>query len=400
MINKEKIIQECYDRSLKLLKRNANKYGLMASTPTVASKRKLYSNIFGRDASISALGMVASNDEELIKIARQSLITLAEHQSVLGEIPSSLNPMTGQNSYYFLGNIDSNLWWLIALDFYTRYTGDHDLKLKLLKNIKRAALWLRYQDQNNDGLLEQGEACGWADDMPDNGRVLYTNVLWYKMLASHGMNREKELASDGLNNLFIPHAANPNKSEYIKKDAHHREMEINIIKEFVEDVPYYLHYVSYKHASDRLDVYGNSLAVIFDIPTLVRQKAIMRYIGNQKVSRKYSVQVLTPPIKPKDFDWRPNMDREECANKPLGYHNGGIWPYVGSFYAMALYKVGKRELAIKELKKAALANKQNNWEFNEWFHGKTMKPMGMIGQSWNAGTFLLAYHYIQGDIKI
>jgi hypothetical protein len=344
--------------------------------------------------------MVASGDKKLIESARNSLITLAKHQTSLGQIPCSVNPVTGQNSYYFLGSIDSNLWWLIALDFYTRYSGDKDLKLKLLKNIKRAVLWLRYQDQNNDGLLEQGEACSWADDMPDNGRVLYTNVLWHKMLALYGMEREKELARDGLNNLFMPHAAKPSKSEFIKRDAHHREMEINIIKEFVEDTPYYLHYVSYKHGSDRLDVYGNSLAVLFDIPTLVKQKAIMRYMGNQKLSRKYAVQVLTPPIKPRDYDWRPNMDRAECANKPYGYHNGGVWPYTGSFYAMALHKVGKRDMAIKELRKVALANKQNNWEFNEWFHGKTMKPMGMMGQSWNAGTFLLAYHYIQDSIKL
>ena len=137
--------------------------------------------------------MIASNDEELIDIARRSIITLAEHQSVLGEVPSSLDPVTGQNSYYFLGSIVANLWWLIALDFYTRYSSDNKLKIKLLKNVKRAVLWLKYQDQNSDGLLEQGEACGWADDMPDNGRVLYTNVLWYKMLETYGREKDKEI---------------------------------------------------------------------------------------------------------------------------------------------------------------------------------------------------------------
>jgi hypothetical protein len=236
--------------------------------------------------------------------------------------------------------------------------------------------------------------------MPDNGRTLYSNSLWCQVLKRYGRKKELELALDGLNNLFLPFAAKPKRSQYIQNDQHHRQKELKIIKESVDEVPYYLQWVGYKQASDRLDVYANSLAILFGLAEDKRAVNIIRYLRQKKVSRPYPVRVLTPPIKPKDYDWREFMDREECANQPNQYHNGGVWPYVGAFYAMALSKAKQEKLAWREMEKVAEANKLNNWEFNEWLHGKTGEPMGMAGQSWNAGAWLLAYRYLKGEIKI
>ncbi|MCK5061248.1 glycoside hydrolase, partial [Candidatus Parcubacteria bacterium] len=248
---KNKIIEDCYQHSKKLLVKNSGQYGIMASTPNAKAKKKLYSNIFGRDAGICSLGMIVSQDKKLIEIAKTSLLTLAKYQTDLGEIPSSINPITGQKSFYFLGSIDSNLWWLLALDFYHQHSGDKDLKIKLLPQIKKALLWLRYQDQNNDGLLEEGEACNWSDDMPINGRTLYSNVLWFEVLKRYGFEQQAELAENGINILFLPHSTVNKNSEFIKRDPHHRKLELKILREEVDSVPYYLHYISYKHASDR-----------------------------------------------------------------------------------------------------------------------------------------------------
>lgn len=87
-------------------------------------------------------------------------------------------------------------------------------------------------------------------------------------------------------------------------------------------------------------------------------------------------------------------------NFPYQYHNGGCWPYIGGFWVMALKNVKENKLAESELTKLAQTNKINNWQFNEWFHGKTGKPMGMAGQSWNAANFILAYHYLRGNFKL
>ena len=342
--------------------------------------------------------MVASQDTRLIALAKKSIKTLAEYQTKLGEIPYSCAPSHQKSLFYYLGSIDSTLWWLIAVDFYHKYSGDKKLKIKLENNIKKAFRWLHYQDQNNCGLLEQCEASDWADDMPNNGMVLYTNALWYRVLRLYGKKDEQELALDGLNNIFLPHQAKPKNSKYIGREIH-RLKELRILQEQVLDVPYYLHYISYRYASDRCDVYANSLAILFNIASRSREQAIIRFIRNNRANKKYLVQALIPPIKPGDVDWREYMEREECANKPFGYHNGGIWPYIGGFYVMALKKANKDELAWRELTRLAEVNKVNDWEFNEWFHGKTSEPMGMCGQSWNAGMFLLAFHYLNKDIE-
>ena len=119
----------------------------------------------------------------------------------------------------------------------------------------------------------------------------------------------------------------------------------------------------------------------------------------EQISKFYPVQVMTPPIGKQEREWS-EMMLWRNMNKSWQYQNGGVWPFIGSFYAMALKKIGKTNMAWQELGHVAQANQVNNWQFNEWFHGKTGKPMGMPGQSWNAGTFLLAYHYLKGEVKV
>jgi glycogen debranching enzyme len=89
--------------------------------------------------------------------------------------------------------------------------------------------------------------------------------------------------------------------------------------------------------------------------------------------------------------WRLYMQRHR-QNLPWQYHNGGIWPFVGGFWVMALTAAGQRQEALQELEGLAQAAEVNDWQFNEWFNGATGKPEGMPHQTWNAAMFLLAKH--------
>jgi len=394
---KDKLLKECYKKSIELLLRNANQYGLMAASLGEKAKDRRYINIFGRDACICSLGMVASGNKRLIEIAKKSILTLVKYQSKLGQIPYSVNPAKKEVLFYYMGDKDSTLWWLLAIDFYSKYSGDKKLKKKLEKNIKKALTWLFYQDQNNCGLLEQCEASDWADLMPSNGNVLYVNVLWYKALEIYKFKKEKKLVLEGLNNLFLPHEAKET-SMFFKKDAYRLKL-LNIIKKKTKKTPYYLNYISSFYANERCDVFGNILAILLGVADEKKSKRIINYIIKNKANKHFPIQVLFPVIEKNDFDWRDYLKHRDL-NYPYQYHNGGIWPFVGSFWVMALKKIGKEKQAWQELGKVAGANKKNGWEFNEYFHGATSKTMGMPGQSWNAGTFLLAYHYLKGNIKI
>jgi hypothetical protein len=62
---------------------------------------------------------------------------------------------------------------------------------------------------------------------------------------------------------------------------------------------------------------------------------------------------------------------------------------------MALARLGRRETAWAELTRLARVNALDDWRFTEWFHGRTLAPMGMAGQSWNAAAWLLALRLLE-----
>jgi hypothetical protein len=97
------------------------------------------------------------------------------------------------------------------------------------------------------------------------------------------------------------------------------------------------------------------------------------------------------PIGKGDPFWRTYMGRHR-QNLEHRYHNGGIWPFVGGFWVLALAAAGRGPQAAQELVRLARANALHDWQFNEWFHGQSGEAEGMPGQTWNAAMFLLARH--------
>ena len=92
--------------------------------------------------------------------------------------------------------------------------------------------------------------------------------------------------------------------------------------------------------------------------------------------------------------------RNNNLNIPEQYHNGGIWPFVGGFYIAALVKAGRMDQAMQQLEKLAEVNHlgiDGEWEFNEWCHGRTGKPMGYPHQAWSAGMYTFAYHCVETE---
>ena len=108
------------------------------------------------------------------------------------------------------------------------------------------------------------------------------------------------------------------------------------------------------------------------------------------------MRVVLHPLTRQHELWRPYMARHQ-QNRVHQYHNGGIWPFVGGFWVLALARLGLHDLAWQQLGRLAQVNALDDWRFTEWFHGRTLAPMGMAGQSWNAATFLLARRALQGD---
>jgi glycogen debranching enzyme len=385
-------IEKCYQKSIELLKNNSNKYGFLASSFQKRAAKRNYLSIFARDSSICSLGAIASGDKDLIKTSKNSILTLGKNQAENGQIPNFVKPEKKEVDFWYMGCIDSTLWWLIVIKFYDKYSGDKKLIKILDNNIKKAVSWLDCQAHPKDGLLIQNEASDWADIMPRSGKVLYSNTLWCEVKRLYRFPDYKKTVFN-FNMLFNPFC----KDKTVNLPKRNSSL-ISYIKKHQKKTDYYLSFVNYRFWGEDIDVYANSLAVIFGIPDNNFSKKIITKLASSKNLENLPMPVLFNPIKENSELWRGYMGIHK-QNYPNQYHNGGIWPFTSCFWAMALARYSKEE-ALIELGKIAEANKSKKWQFNEWFHGETGKAMGMKGQSWNAGAFLLAYHYINKDIKI
>ncbi len=388
----QNFVQECYQKSIKLLLQNSSPYGLLASSPQKKALERNYLNIFARDTAISSLGMIASKNKKLIQLSRKSLQILAKHQALNGEIPNYVNPKNHYVDFWRLGSIDATLWWLIAINFYHQYANDKQFKKKLHSPIIKALNWLSAQEHNNDYLLRQTEASDWADLMPRSGKVLYTNALWYKVKTIYKLYAQKETAKN-FNFLFYPFVRFAQKNIPTSDRA-----TILAIKKQKNFGDFYISFANYLYWGEDIDVFGNSLALLTNLSSQHTAKKILRFINQQKKIAGFPVPATFRPIKENSKLWRTYM-KSHKQNYPYQYHNGGTWPFVASFFAMAMHHTGQIKRAQKELEKIAQLNYANNWQFNEWFHTRTGQALGMHGQSWNAGAFLLAYHTLNGDVS-
>lgn len=383
-----------------ILARECSPIGLMASPDG-------YPHVWARDSVITSLGaLLAPGHEACLKT---SLLTLSGQQSELGAIPNNVSVATGRLDHTNAGSVDSNLWFILGHVFQHRASPDLDFLRRQWPALEQALLWLRYQDSNGCGLLEVHEAADWADLLANRFNVLYDNVLWYAALRAMAEmaaylsvdgSRYAEMADDVRHKIRIVLWVGPEtKDEWGPHCPGHTEWEhtLSQVGPVLVKRPYFLPYVAFRDFGDYCDVFGNLLAILFDVASPVQEKRILDYMKQVGIADPYPVRVLHPVIYPGNKDWR-EYYRNNNLNIPEQYHNGGIWPFVGGFYVAALVKAGRLDEAERQLQKLAEVNQlgvEGQWEFNEWCHGRSGQPMGYPHQAWSAGMYLFAYHCVR-----
>ena len=159
----------------------STKYGLYAS-----GGRKGYKGVWSRDSMISLIGASLTNDKKYNKKFqnqfKKSLIILAKKQSKLGQIPNAVLKFTSKKVQVDYQSIDSSLWFIIGEYVYKKRYGNELFK-KHKKHIKKAMVWLSYQDMEEDNLLEQLPTTDWQDAFPHKyGHTINTQALYYSAL--------------------------------------------------------------------------------------------------------------------------------------------------------------------------------------------------------------------------
>lgn len=94
-------------------------------------------------------------------------------------------------------------------------------------------------------------------------------------------------------------------------------MLVHFVRNRVRNHDLYLGHVNLSFWGEQGDVFGN-----------------LRAIARLEADAPHPVRVTWTPIEQEQWHWRTYMGRHG-PNTPHRYHNGGIWPFVGGYWALA-----------------------------------------------------------------
>ncbi len=420
-------IDEGKQRAEQVLLGNGGQLGLHAAN-------KAYQQVWARDTMISGLGLLLCPNQEGRAILGRSFDTLRTYQSPLGNIPHNVGlanlddpaliahggrleatheqPGVAVVDTAHAGCIDNSLWYIVGHYYHFVMTQDRDFLRAAWPSLERALLWLRYQDANECGLLEAHEAMDWADLFANRYNGLYANVLYFAAWQAMGhlaaaLDAEAahffEQAADVRRKINLVLWIGPEAAkdwDAIKRERKEWLYTLKRIETELVERPFYLPYVAFRDYADRFDTLGNLLAILFGVADQQQANKILDYIHGCGLNEPFPVQAVYPVINPGDKDWR-DYYRVRNINQPHHYHNGGAWPFIGGFYVAALVQAGRQAEAEQQLRKLTAMNRlgrQREWEFNEWLHGQSGRPLGFAGQSWSAAMYLFACHAVEHGV--
>ncbi|MCF3649332.1 HAD-IIB family hydrolase [Synoicihabitans lomoniglobus] len=404
-------VHTAYERAIDALKRNITPIGFSACSlhdNTVTGTDANYRSVWGRDGAITVINSLDVDDPEILDCSRRTLETLLGAISPTGQIPANVRIDDGVPDYSGVGNIcaiDSGLWLIIAVYNFVDRTGDTAFLDRHAAALQRAMDWLAAHDSNNDGLLEIPEAGDWTDLFGRSYNVLYDEVLWYRANVCYGhlleFRGDHDRAADYLRwsqhirgkilSMFWP-TTNPDTTGHDTRSFANRQFSMG-------DTHYLLAEITPFAFNWRCDVFGNVLAFLTNLLDIDRAREAFRFMWGVGVNEPHPVSNLYPVVQAGDPDWRAYYT-VNLLNLPHHYHNGGIWPFVGGMWVRFIHRLGLHEVACRELYRLAEVNRlgrDREWEFNEWVHGQTGRPMGKAYQAWSAACFIRACQEVEAD---
>lgn len=354
--------------ALQTIHRCATPNGLYASGPPDG-----YTMVFSRDAMITLLGACATGDETVQIQFKKSLLTLGKHQSKTGQIPNAVDLWDKKRpKYVSFATLDSTLWWLIGLHHYAKRYSDSKLLPQNKIRIEKAFFWLECLDTGEDSMPEQQSTSDWQDAFPHKyGHVLNTQALYYWALSLYGRKKEAALLRKTVNG--------GRRKDWCLWDAKRG---------------YYLPWAwkdhdGYRETEHWFDSLGNLLAILTGLADQRQTNSILGFIAKHSLNKPFPLRCIHPPIRSQSGEWKDYFNA--CAAKEPGdYLNGGIWPFIGGLYVVALVKMKQfkeAEFELLQLEKANLLDFHHL--FPEWIRPSNSEAFG-VDQAWSAGGFLWA----------
>jgi len=405
--------------ALSVLRAAAAPEGLLAS-----AELPHYAAVWTRDVAFAALGANVSADPELVEAVARSLVGLAQLQAGTGQIPNAWWPRRAYWDFHESGCTDATCLFVVAASQHLRAHPDPRLRRRLWPHLRRAIHWLEDQDANQFTVIDSPAGGDWMDStLQRAGKLLYVNALYHRALLgmvdltpgdAETYRSRAQLLRRKIDLLLWPEAGTDH-GELLDGAGHPPSAEASFPHPVGPaarrgamrgDRRHYLSHVDGGRYVDECDVLGNVLAVLYGVASPGRARAIMEFLHQSPAATPYPMRTYTRSFDPGDRWGMYRQDLEafqdpRWRNQPGRYHNGGVWPFIGGLYVVALHRVGMAAEARAELARVAAANRLSRssgpgWGFHEWIDARTGEPEGASGQSWSAGTYLLAVEALSG----
>ena len=354
-----------------------------------------FSESWARDFGFAAYGLLTL---KLYNPVKETLESFLWHQTAEGQLPVKLHSVDVVTRFLhsFLGreqpnelllkpkylsghgapSLDGQSLLVIAALAYAQETGNRSFLEKHWTELRAAMSWLEnYRTgPEEDPLLHQGAFADWADSIARHGRVLYTNVVYWKALS------EMAVAATRLN---------------LQQEAMHYFVKAGNVLRAVnkyfwnDDLGYFV-------TSDtltQLSSDGNLLAIAWELASPEQAESILRTMEAAQMAEPVPTRV-TYPSYPRHL-----IALENLLGGMANYHTDASWLWIGAWHVIALVKSGHLEGAQKLVARILKVINQDR-QVNE-VHAPDGKPLSSMWYTpeapltWNAGMIIYACHVFE-----
>lgn len=351
--------------------------------------RRNFREPWGRDFSFASYGLV---ELEEYRVVRETLEVFLFNQLPSGQFPIKVGSTRTLDRFfhalfrreqpivsplkpkYFSGHntisLDSNALLVIAILNYVKRSGDNAFVEKQFDSLQLAMGWFDRFILDEDGLVHQSAYSDWADSIARTGKVLYTNVVYWKAL--------KEMAD------FCARTVNSMAEIYGRK----AEKVGEAIQDHFwrDDLGYYVTSDEY----DNLSSSGNLPAIAWGLAN--KQKALSVLDAMDRFAM--ADPIPTKPVFPSYP--KSSVAIENRLGRLAYYHTNAAWLWLGAWHVIALCRVGRLEQAKALLDRISsiivrdgtvheVYNPRGDYVSGLWYTSEA--PF-----TWSAGMVVYAYH--------
>lgn len=358
----------------------------------VSAGRRNFREPWARDLSFASFGLV---EVEEYRPVRESLEVFLMNQRSSGQFPVKVYSNGVANRFlhslfrreqpilaplqpkYKSGHrtisLDGNALLVIAALNYAHRSGDSYFLNKYWPELRRGLIWLE-DHGHQDGLLHQEAFSDWADSIARVGRVLYTNVVYWKALRD-------------MTEAAVRLGKEADASHFSFKAA---QLHAAINNHFWrEDLGYYVTSDDFENLSSS----GNLLAIAWDLASPEQANAILDNMQLFGMAHPVPTRTVYPPY-PNQF-----IAIENRLGRIGFYHIDAAWLWLGAWHIIALCRAGRIEEAAEYLDRVSKTIARDGAVHEVYApHGGYVSGFWYSSEApftWSAGMVIYASHVFQ-----